>query len=160
MLGRDLQLKTTTFLVFFLWFVKSLKKFQIISLLIFSRNLTFFLFPVLFQVFLMNYRSSDSLYLLVGLGLGILVLISQSQVLWDFVCQVLSLFSVFLSCRSLQIFPDRKSSQNIQLMLEFPAFLLLYTNDLSDVICNIAIYAHETTLYCEIRIVHLICGNN
>ena len=159
MLGRDLQLKTTTLLVFFLWFAKSFKRSQIISLLIFSRNMTFFLISCTVSG-LLNELQIFWLYLLIGMGLGILVLISQYQVLWDFVCQVLSWFSVFFSRRSLQIFPDRNLHKNIQLMIEFPAFLLLYPNDLSDVICNIAIYADETTLYCEIRIMHLICGNN
>ena len=40
--------------------------------------------------------------------------------------------------------------RNIQLMLAFPKapFLVLYINDLSDdVMCNIGIYAEDTTLY-------------
>ena len=41
-----------------------------------------------------------------------------------------------------------------------PKLFLLYINDLSDgVICNIAIYADDTTLYSSV-IRHLICGNN
>ena len=39
-----------------------------------------------------------------------------------------------------------------------PKLFLLYINDLpNNVICNIAIYADDTTLY---GIRHLICGNN
>ena len=30
-----------------------------------------------------------------------------------------------------------------------PTLFLLYINDLPDVICNIAIYADDTTLYCK-----------
>ena len=41
-----------------------------------------------------------------------------------------------------------------------PTLFLLYINDLpDDVICNIAIYADNTTLYLSV-IRHLICGNN
>ena len=43
MLGKDLQLKTTALLVFFLWLVKSLKNLEIIGLLITQRNVIFFL---------------------------------------------------------------------------------------------------------------------
>ena len=41
---------------------------------------------------------------------------------------------------------------NIQLLREFlgPTLFLLYINDLpDDVICDIAIYADDTTLYCK-----------
>ena len=40
-----------------------------------------------------------------------------------------------------------------------PTLFLLYINDLPDVICNIAVYADDTTLYSNV-IRHLICGNN
>ena len=41
-----------------------------------------------------------------------------------------------------------------------PTHFLLYINDLpDDVICNIAIYADDTTLYSNCDR-HLICGNN
>ena len=41
--GKDLVLKTTALLVFFLWLVKSLKNLEIIGLLITQRNVVFFL---------------------------------------------------------------------------------------------------------------------
>ena len=41
-----------------------------------------------------------------------------------------------------------------------PTLFLLYINDLPDVICNIAIYADDTTLYSLSVIRYLICGNN
>ena len=70
-------------------------------------------------------------------------------------CQVFSLFFPFLSYRHLQVVLDRKSLQkypgNFGLspasILDL-AFFLLYIKDLPDnVICNIAIYADDTTLY-------------
>ena len=40
-----------------------------------------------------------------------------------------------------------------------PKLFLVYINDLTDVVmCNIAIYANDTTLYSK-WIRHLICGN-
>ena len=42
-----------------------------------------------------------------------------------------------------------------------PTFFLLYINDLPDeVICNIAIYSDDTTLYSLSVIRHLISANN
>ena len=43
---RNLWLKTTTLLVFFLWLVKSLKNMYIIGLLITSRGVVFFLISI------------------------------------------------------------------------------------------------------------------
>ena len=40
-----------------------------------------------------------------------------------------------------------------------PTLFLLYINNLDDVICDIAIYADDTTL-CSNVMRHLICGNN
>ena len=40
-----------------------------------------------------------------------------------------------------------------------PALFLLYISGLPDIICNIVIYADNTTLYTS-AIRHLICGNN
>ena len=65
--------------------------------------------------------------------------------------QIFSLISSFLSNRRLPVVLDGKSSQ------EYPVnaggsilgstLFLLYINDLPDVICDIAIYADDTTLY-------------
>ena len=67
---------------------------------------------------------------------------------------IFGLISSFLSKRRLRVVLDGKSSQNIQLMLEFlktplsVLHFLLYINDLPDnVICNIAIDVDDTTLY-------------
>ena len=68
--------------------------------------------------------------------------------------QIFGLISSFLSNRQLQVVLDGKSSQEYpvnagvpQGSILGPTLFLLYINDLSDdVICNIAIYADDTTL--------------
>ena len=64
------------------------------------------------------------------------------------------LISSFLSNRWFQVVLDGKSSQEypvnagvLQGSILGPTLFLLYINDLPDVICNIAIYADDTTLY-------------
>ena len=69
--------------------------------------------------------------------------------------QIFSLISSFLSHRRLRVVLDGKSSQEYpvnagvpQGSILGPTLFLLYINDLpDDVICNIAIYADDTTLY-------------
>ena len=69
--------------------------------------------------------------------------------------QVFSLISSFLSNRRLRVVLDGKSSQEYPVNAGVPqgsnlgpTFFLLYINDLpDDVICDIAIYADDTTLY-------------
>ena len=69
--------------------------------------------------------------------------------------QIFGLISSFLSNRQLRVFLDGKSSQEYpvnagvpQGSILGPTFFLLYINHRpDDVICNIAIYADDTTLY-------------
>ena len=71
--------------------------------------------------------------------------------------QIFGLISSFLSNRRLRVVLDGKSSQEYpvnagvpQGSILGPTLFLLYINDLpDDVICNIAIYADDTTLYCK-----------
>ena len=71
--------------------------------------------------------------------------------------QIFGLISSFLSNRRLRVVLDGKSSQEYpvnagvpQGFILGPTLFLLYINDLpDDVICNIAIYADDTTLYCQ-----------
>ena len=73
----------------------------------------------------------------------------------EFQVRYLGLISSFLSNRQLRVVLDGKSSQEYpvnaglpQGSILRPTPLLLYINDLpDDVICNIAIFADDTTLY-------------
>ena len=85
--------------------------------------------------------------------------------------KVFGLISSFLSNRRLQVVLDWKSSQEYPVNAGVPqgsipgptsthTFFLLYINDLlDDVICDIAIYADDTTLFSKCDQA-LICGNN
>ena len=69
--------------------------------------------------------------------------------------QIFGLISSFLSNRQLQVVLDGTSSQKYPVNVEVPqgfilglTLFLLYINDLpDDVICDVAIYADDTTLY-------------
>ena len=69
--------------------------------------------------------------------------------------RIFGLISSFLSNRQLRVVLDGKSSEEYPVNAGVPqgsilgrALFLLYINDLpDDVICNIAIYADDTTLY-------------
>ena len=69
--------------------------------------------------------------------------------------EIFRLISSFLSNRQLRVALDGKSSQEYPInagvpqgSILGPTLFLLYINDLpDDVICNIAIYADDTTLY-------------
>ena len=69
--------------------------------------------------------------------------------------QIFGLISSFLSNRRLRVVLDGKSSQEYpvnagvpQGSILGPTLFLLYINDLpDDIVCNIAIYADDTTLY-------------
>ena len=81
---------------------------------------------------------------------------------------VFGLISSFLSNRQLLVVLDGKSLQEYpvnaavpQSSFLGPTLFLPNINDLpDDVICNIAIYVDDTTLYSKSVIGHLICGNN
>ena len=72
--------------------------------------------------------------------------------------QIFGLISSFLSNKRLRVVLDGKSSQEYpvnagvpQGSIIGPKLFLLYINDLpDDVICNIAIYADDTTLYSKL----------
>ena len=82
--------------------------------------------------------------------------------------QIFGLISSFLSNRQFQVVLDGKFSQEYPGNAAVPQgsirgpvlFLLIYINDLpGDAICDIAIYAGDTTLILSV-IRHLTCGNN
>ena len=81
--------------------------------------------------------------------------------------QIFGLISSFFSNRWLQVVLDGKLSQEYavndgvpQGSIVGPTLFLLYINDLpDDGICDIAIYAYDSTLYSKCGR-HLICGNN
>ena len=97
-------------------------------------------------------------------GFGMLVFFINLN-LRDFQVKFLALFLLFTVIDSFEWFWMESLLKNFQLMLEFlkapllgPTLFLLYINDLNDnVICDIVIYANDSTLS-VIR--HLICGNN
>ena len=91
----------------------------------------------------------------------------NSKGFYGFSGQIFGLISSFLNNRRLRVILDGKTSQEHpvnagvpQGSILGPTLFLLYINDLlDDVICNIAFYGDDTTLYSTV-IRHLICGNN
>ena len=87
--------------------------------------------------------------------------------LMEFQVRYLIVFLLFSVIEGFEWFWMGSLHKNIQIMLEFlkgPFFVLhfsyLYINDLpDDAIWDIAIYAHDTTLYSNCD-QHLICSNN
>ena len=167
-MGKGLQLKTTTLLVFFVWLVNNrivdhLKKCGLLSDS---------------QYGFRSSRSTADLLTVVSDGIagtfnnsgatraGALDISKAFDRVWhagllhklksySISCQMFGLISSFLSNRQLQVVLDGKSSQEYpvnaavpQGSILGPTLFLLYINDLpDDVICNIAIYADDTTLY-------------
>ena len=86
-------------------------------------------------------------------GFGMLVFFTN-LILMEFQAKYLVLFLLFLVIDGFGWFWMGSLHKNIQLMLEFlivirsPTLFLLYISDLpDDVVCNISIYAGDTTLY-------------
>ena len=93
---------------------------------------------------------------------GMLIVFTNS---YGVLCQIFGFISSFLSNRQLLMVLDVTCSKEYSVNAGIPqgsilrpSLFLLYINDLpDDVICNIAIYADDTSLYSKCD---LICGNN
>ena len=159
MLGKGLQLKTTALLVLFLWLVKSLKcgLFSDDQYGFRSFQPTSDLLSVVFNKIARAFNKSGPTG---TIALDISKAFSRVQHVgllhkvksYEIPGQIFGLISFFLSNRQLlegkpsqEYPPNARVPQGSDLG---PAFFLLYINDLpDDVICNIAIYVDDTTLY-------------
>ena len=175
MLGKGLLLKTTGLLVFFLWLVKSLKKLVNNRIVDHLENCG--LFSDFQYGFSSSRSTADLLTVVsdriakafnrFGATRAVALDISKAfDRVWHarllhklksygISGQIFGLISSFLSNRRLRVVLVGKSSQEYPVNAGVPqvsilgtALFLLYINDLpDDFICNIAIYADDTTLY-------------
>ena len=129
MLGKGLQLKSITLLVFFLWLVKSLKNFYIIGLSITQTNAAFFYFQY-------GFRTSES-------TTDLLRVVSD---------RIVRAFNKPRATGAVALDISRAFEKVGSLFHKLKSFFgttlfLPYINDLpDDAICNIAIY-NDTILY-------------
>ena len=152
--GKGLQVKTTTLLVFFLWFIKSLKNFRL------TADLLIFVSGRITRAF---NRSGATRAVALDIS-KVFDRVWHASLLhklkpYGISGQIFGLISSFLSNRQFQVVVDGKSSQEYpgnaairQGSILGPTRFLLYINDLPDnVICDTDIYADDTTLYskCE-----------
>ena len=163
MLGKDLQLETTALLVFFLWFIKSLKNCGLFSDFQYgfrsSRSTAELLTVVSHRITSAFNRSGATQTVALDISkafdrvwhAGLLHKLKS----YGISGQIFGFIFSFLSNRRLQVVLDGKSSQEYSVNAGFPqvsilgpALFLLYINDLpDDVIFDIAIDADDTTLY-------------
>ena len=176
MLGKGLQLKTTALLVFFLWLVVFEK---LVNNRIVDHLEKCGLFSDFQYGFRSSRSTADLLTVVSdriarafnrsGATRAVALDISKAfdRVWHDGLVhklksygisgQIFGLISPFLSNRRLRVFLDGKSSQEYpvnagvpQGSILGPTLFRLYINDVpDDVICNVAIYADDTTLYSE-----------
>ena len=95
-------------------------------------------------------------------GLGMLVFFTNLS-LMKFWLRYLALFCLFSVIDGFKWFwwEHPVNAGVLQDSISGPTLFLLYINDLpEDVVCNIVIYADDTSLYSKCVIRHLICGNN
>ena len=160
MLGKGLMLRTTALLVFFLWLVKSLKNFFSDFLYGFrsSRSTADLLTVVSDRIARDFIRTGATRAVALDISkafdsvwhAGLL----HKRKSYGISGQVFGLLSSFHSNKWFRMTLDGKSSQEYlvnaavpQGSIIGPTLYLLYINDLpNDVICDIAIYADDTTL--------------